>query len=104
MSAQVVNELLDEMEEYFGAFGYFPLYLLGWHLNDGVRTVPEKHDLARQAFDIFTRRHPTKVVLDTWPLKLKQTTALMPGTPLDFELDPDGPLGDPMQVLVPATP
>ena len=34
MSADIIAHLLDEMEEYYGAFDHFPLYLLGWELND----------------------------------------------------------------------
>ena len=104
MSAEIVAHLLDEMEEYYGAFDHFPLYLLGWELNDGSRTVAEKHDLARQAFDAFTAGHPSKVVWVRWPLDMERARPLEPGAPLDFELDPDGPSDALLQVLVPATP
>ena len=101
MSAEIVAHLLAEMEDYYGSFEHFPLYLLGWELNDGSRTVAEKHELAQAALDVFTRRHPSKVVLVRWPLDLTHTQPLTPGTPLDFELDPDGPSDVLLQVLVP---
>ena len=101
MSGEVIAHLLDEMEEYYGAFEHYPLYLLGWELNDGTRTPTEKHDLARQAFDVFTARHPTKVVWVKWPLDLEHARPFEQGTPLDFDLDPDSPTDVELQVLVP---
>jgi hypothetical protein len=101
MSAEIIAHLLDEMEEYYGAFDYFPLYQLGWHLNDKRRTAEEKHELARQAFVEFASRHPIKVVWVPWPTDLEKAIPLAPGTPLDFDMDPDSPTDEPMQVLVP---
>ncbi|MDX6374997.1 MAG: hypothetical protein QOD98_3985 [Nocardioidaceae bacterium] len=101
MSAEIIAHLLDEMEEYYGAFDYFPLYQLGWHLNDKPRTAEEKDELARRAFDEFASRHLVKVVWVPWPTDLQQARPLEPGTPLDFDLDPDSPTDVPMQVLVP---
>jgi hypothetical protein len=104
VSAAIIAHLLDEMEEYYGAFDYFPLYQLGWRLNDQPRTAHQKHELARQAFDEFASRHAIEVVWVPWPTDLKQAVPLEPGTPLDFDLDPDGPTDELMQVLVPAKP
>ena len=101
MSAEVIAHLLDEMEEYYDSFEYFPLYLLGWELNDGARTAEQKQALAQQAFEAFTSRHPTKVVWVPWPLDLEKARPFEPGTPLDFDLDPDSPDRHTMQVLVP---
>lgn len=101
MSADIVTELLDEMEEYYGAFDYFPLYQLGWHLNDRPRTHEEKHELAKQAFDVFASRHRVQVVWVPWPTDLTKAVPLEPGTSLEFDLDPDSPLDRMMQVLVP---
>jgi len=101
VSAEIIANLLDEMEEYYGAFDYFPLYQLGWHLNDKPRTVEEKHALARRAFDEFASRHSIKVVWVPWPTNLEQAVPLEPGTPLDFDLDPEGPADVMLQVLVP---
>jgi hypothetical protein len=89
------------MEEYYGAFDHYPLYLLGWELNDGRRTADEKRALAQQAYDEFTSRHRTKLVLVPWPLDLQTARPLDPGTTLDFDLDPDGPPDVVLQVLVP---
>ena len=100
MSADIVAHLLDEMEEYYGAFDHYPLYLLGWELNDGVRRPQEKHDLAQQAYDVFTSRHSTMVVWVPWPLDLEKATPFE-GTALDFDLDPDSPTDVKLQVLVP---
>jgi len=101
VNSEIVAHLVAEMDHYFEAFDHFPLYLLGWELNDGSRTVAEKHDLAKQAFEQFTAAHPSTVVLVRWPLDLEQTQPLPPGTPLDFELDPEGPSDSLLQVLVP---
>jgi hypothetical protein len=101
VSADVIAHLLDEMEEYYGTFDYFPLYQLGWHLNDRPRSAEEKHHLAKQAFDEFATRHRIKVVWVPWPTDLTKAVSLEPGTPLDFDLDPDSPLDQLMQVLVP---
>ncbi len=101
MNAEVIAHLLDEMEEYYGAFDHFPLYLLGWELNNGIRTPEEKHALAQEAYDVFTSRHSTKIVWVPWPLDLEKARPFEPGTTLDFDLDPDSPIDIPLQVLVP---
>jgi hypothetical protein len=101
VSAEIVAHLLDEMEEYYGAFDHYPLYLLGWELNDQKRTAEQKHQLARQAYEEFTSRHTTKIVWVPWPLDLAQARPFEPGTPLDFDLDPEGPADVLLQVLVP---
>ena len=98
----IVAGLVDDMEEYWDAFEEFPLYQLGWSLRDGAPMTAAMVALAQQAYDEFTSRHPTRVVLTPWPIDLDQAEPLAPGTPLDFDLDPDGPVGTPLQVLVPA--
>ena len=101
MTAVIVAKLLDEMDEYYSHFDHFPLYLLGWTLN-GEQVLPEKkRELAQQAFDEFTASHPSKVVWVPWPLVLEQARPLEPGTPLDFDLDPEGSGEVLLQVLVP---
>ena len=104
MSGEVVEYLLGEMEEYYDSFEHYPLYLLGWELNDGSRTAEQKHALAQQAYDRFTERHVTEVVWTPWPIDLERARPLEPGTPLDFDLDPDSPVDVPLQVLVPISP
>ena len=101
MSAEIVAHLVAEIDEYYEAFDHFPLYLLGWELNDGLRTVEQKHELAQRALDEFRASHPSKVVLVKWPLDLEHTRPLEPGAPLDFELDPEGPSEATIHVLVP---
>ncbi len=39
-----------------------------------------------------------------WPIDLERARPLEPGTPLDFDLDPDSPVDVPLQVLVPISP
>ena len=102
MSAAIVAHLLDEMEEYYGAFDHYPLYILGWELNDNQRTPEQKYELARQAYDEFVSRHQTKIVWVPWPLDLAKARPCEPGAPLDFDLDPEGPADVVLQVLVPA--
>ena len=104
MSAEIVAGLLDDMEEYYGAFDHFPLYLLGWSLRNGAPMTDRMKALARQAYDEFTSRHATQVVWTRWPIDLDNAWPLEPGAELDFDLDPDAPVSEPMQVLVPATP
>ena len=101
MTAAVVAKLLEEMEEYFSHFDHFPLYLLGWTLNGERVSLEQRHDLAQQAFDEFTAGHPSKVVWVPWPLVLEQARPLEPGTPLAFDLDPEGSGDALLQVLVP---
>jgi len=102
VTAEIVAKLLGEMEEYYSHFDHFPLYLLGWTLN-GERVQPEqKHELAQRAFDQFTAGHLSKVVWVPWPLVLEKARPLEPGTPLDFDLDPEGSGEVLLQVLVPA--
>ena len=101
MSSAAVQQLLDEMEEEYTNFGYVALYQLGWQLNDGTRSRAEKDALAQEAYDRFTARHATRVVWSLWPIDLAAASPVEPGTPLEFDMDPDGPLDEPLQVLVP---
>ena len=103
MSAEIIAGLLDDMEESYGACGYLPLYELGWSLRNGAPMTDRMNTLARQAYDEFTSRHSTMVVWAPWPIDLEQARPLEPGTPLNFDLDPDSPLDELMQVVVPAT-
>ena len=66
-----------------------------------MRTPDQKHALAQQAYDAFTSRHSTKVVWVPWPLEIENAQPFEPGTPLDFDLEPDSPTDVPLQVLVP---
>jgi hypothetical protein len=102
VNGDIVSGLLDDMEEYYGAFDHYPLYLLGWSLRNGGPMTDRMAELAQQAYIEFTSRHPTKVVWVPWPLPLEQARNLDPGTPLDFDLDPDSPIDEPLQVIVPA--
>ena len=101
MNADIIAGLLDDMEEYYGAFHHYPLYQLGWSLRNGAPMTPHMIELAQQAYDEFTSRHRTKVVWVPWPLAIEEARPLEPGTPLDFDLDPDASVDVPLQVLVP---
>ncbi len=102
MNAHLVAGLLDDMEESYWASGYLPLYELGWSLRNGRPMTPTLTTLAQRAYDEFTTRHQTRVVLVPWPIDLAEAQPLPPGTPLDFDLNPDAPVGVLLQVLVPA--
>lgn len=102
MSAHIVAGLLDDMEESYGACGYMGLYELGWSLRKGQPMTDAMVALAQQAYDIFTSRHQTRVVLSPWPIDLDKAVPIPPDMPLDFDLDPDSPVDIPLQVLVPA--
>ena len=104
MSTEIIAGLLDDMEEEFTHFGYVALYQLGWALNNGTRSDEQRRELAQQAYDTFTARHRTRLVWSRWPIDLDSAWPVEPGTPLDFDLDPDGPPDTPLQVLVPASP
>ena len=101
MSAEIIAHLLDEMEEYYGAFDYYPLYLLGWQLNDGRRTAEEKHDSGSAGVRRVHLAPFHQGRLGPVADRLGAGRPLAPGTPLDFDLDPDSPTDIPMQVLVP---
>ena len=68
MSAEIIAHLLDEMEEYYGAFDHFPLYLLGWDLNDRVSHSPRKETSSPAGVRRVHGASPTKVVWVAWPL------------------------------------
>lgn len=101
MSAEIVVGLLDDMEEEFTHFGCFALYQLGWSLRDGRAMTDEMRRTARSAYDEFTRRHATRLVWARWPIDLSATWPVMADEPLEFDSDPDGPVDEPLQVLVP---
>jgi hypothetical protein len=103
VSAAIIAGLLDDMEESYGACGYLPLYELGWSLRNGGPMTDEMKQLARQAYDEFTCRHATKVMWVRWPIDLDQAWPTSQDDELDFDLDPDGSLDVPLQVVVPAT-
>jgi hypothetical protein len=102
VSANIIAGLLDDMEESYAANGHLPLYELGWSLRNGRPMTTAMIALAQQAYDEFTSRHRTRVVLTPWPIDLDSSEPLPPDTPLDFDLDPDAPVGALLQVLVPA--
>jgi hypothetical protein len=101
VSDDVVAGLLDDMQEYYEAFDFFPLYQLGWALRRGQPMTDHMRDLARQAYDTFTATRRTQVVWTRWPIDLDTAWPVAPGTPLEFDLDPDGDVDEPLQVLVP---
>ena len=80
MSAEIIAHLLDEMEEYYGAFDYYPLY----QFSAGISTTKPRTTRARSAnwldrrIDEFTSRHSTKVVWVPWPTDLEQADPLAP--------------------------
>ena len=91
MSAEIIAGLLDDMEEYYGAFDYFPLYQLGWSLNDRpaddraeARTWPSRRTTSSL---LVTDQGRVGALAD----RPGQARPLEPGTPLEFDLDPDGP-------------
>lgn len=99
---EIVTTLIDEIDEYFGAFDHFPLYELGWHLN-GLRPAAspdEKHALALRAFEAYVAGRDVIVVWTRWPIELAEAWPLEAGTDLDFDLDPDEDVSVPLQVLV----
>ena len=65
VSAEIIAHLLDEMEEYYGAFDHYPLY----QFSAGISTTSVRTTRARSTssgssrhIDEFTSRHSTKVV------------------------------------------
>ncbi|QIG41539.1 hypothetical protein G5V58_01025 [Nocardioides anomalus] len=97
-----VAQALDDMEEEFTAFGCYVLGHIGWGLNDGIRSPAEKQRLGRQVYEAFASRHRSKLVWSRWPLDLENAWPVEPGTPLDFDLDPDGDVNEPLLVVVAA--
>jgi hypothetical protein len=100
---EVIAQLLTEMHELWDAFDHYPLYLLTWGQNRGSQPATDLMlARAQRALDTFRAAHPATVVWCRWPIDLDQAWPLEPGTPLDFDLDADGPTDDPLMVLVPA--
>jgi hypothetical protein len=102
VNGDITAGLLDDMEEYYGAFDHYPLYLLGWSLRNGGPMTDHMTELAQQAYDEFTSRHSTRVVWTRWPIDLESAWPLEPDAELEFDLDPDQSVDIPLQVLVPA--
>lgn len=106
MNGAVTTLLVGEMEEYFQHFEHFPLYHLTWVLR-GQRPAMGSEEMratAQAAYDDFTSRHQVRVVWTRWPIDLETAWPVEPGTPLDFDLDPDQDVSIPLQVLVPDEP
>ncbi|GAA5145874.1 hypothetical protein GCM10023340_15920 [Nocardioides marinquilinus] len=101
---ELLRVLLDDVEETYATEGWFPLYNLAWALRGILPSIPPERIelLSRQAYDLFTRRHDVRLVWGRWPLSNGEMWPAQPGTPLDFDLDPEGDVNEPLLVLVPA--
>lgn len=98
-----VRELLEDSEESFWAMDYLPMYEFAWTVRGFGRghTPDEVVEISRAAYDLFVERHTLKRVWTRWPIDLDAAWPVEPGTPLDFDLDPDEDVSVPLQVLVP---
>ena len=68
MSAEIIAHLLDEMEEYYGAFDYSRCTVLGWYLNDRAADAEEKIALALPTgVTTMLRRAPLHLEWFVWP-------------------------------------
>ncbi|WP_211357316.1 hypothetical protein [Nocardioides rubriscoriae] len=95
-------ELVMDLEETLEAQGYLPMYDFVWTL----RGYGKGLDLAQMnalSFDVYEElmdRYSLRLMWATWPIDTGAAWPADPKTPLDFDLDPDGPLSEPLLVLV----
>lgn len=104
MNTDIAATLLIDMEESFEALAYVPLYELAWSWRGYGRdaSTPEADTVFNQVYEQFCSTHAVRRVWSRWPIDLSETWPVDPGTPLDFDLDPEGDPSQPLQVLVPA--
>ena len=99
-----VRELLDDLEESLWAMDYLPMYEFAWTVRGFHRghSPTEIKSICQAGYDEFTRTHQLRLVWSKWPIDIEDARPVEPGTPLDFDLDPEGDVSTPLMVLVPA--
>jgi hypothetical protein len=101
--AEVVAELVDDMEEYWDAFDHYPLYLLVWGQDRGSHPPSDLMiTRAHQALDAFRATHRTRVVWVRSVVDTDQSWPVEDAAPLVFDRDPNGPDDELMMVIVPS--
>lgn len=100
----VVATLLDEVEEELEACGILGLYHFTWTLRGLRAGVPDEEfpDICRAAYAHLRSRHALTLVWVRWPMRVEEASPVEPGTPLNFDIDPDAPVSTPMLALVPS--
>ena len=100
---EIHDELLMDLEETLEGQGYVYMYDFAWILRgyelglDAAMIEAASH----KAYLEFVSRHPLRLMWTVWPKDIEGAWPAEPGTELDFDLDPDGPVDEPMLILVP---
>lgn len=94
--------LVDDIDEELTACGEVLVGHFFWFLRGAERelTEPQMQDLSERAYAIVRQRHRTRLVWSAWPTDLATATPADESTLLEFDLDPDGPVGTPILALV----
>lgn len=97
------NELLMDLDETLEAQGYIPLYDFAWTLRGYERGLQpsEIEQISHEAYAELTSRSPMVLMWTTWPNDVDKAWPAEEGTELDFDLDPDEPVDEPLLLLVP---
>jgi hypothetical protein len=104
VTADWLNQLIEDVEEEFDACGIIGLYHFTWWQQIGSR--PDERELivarANEAYTVFRERHPDAWLgWITWPgMQPELARRADPDTELDFILDPDAHGDAPILVLV----
>ena len=95
---------LEDLDEEIESMGHVLVGHFFWILR-GLRlglTDAEMLDLSRAAYPVVCERYDLRLVWSYWPTHVRPTWPAAEGTPLEFDLDPEGSGTDPLLVLVEA--
>lgn len=96
------DELLMDLTETVESQGYLPMYDFAWTLR-GYATGLDPEDVAAISMDVYkelVRKYPLQLMWTMWPIDTERAWAAEDDTTLDFDLDPQSPLDQPLLVLV----
>jgi hypothetical protein len=105
MSQMTVREnLVMDLEETIEGQGWLPMYDFAWTLRgyDLDLTAEQIQTLSIDVHAELVAKYGLRLVWTNWPIDIDEAWPAEPGTALDFDLDPDGSVNDPLLVLVPA--
>lgn len=99
----ILRELIEDLEEILQGQGYVYMYDFAWTLRgyECGLTATEITSISLLAHREMTSRFPLRLMWTTWPSDIDRAWPAAADTELDFDLDPDGPLNEPLLVLVP---
>ena len=99
----VRRRLVVDLEETIEGQGWLPMYDFMWTLRgyDLDLTTEQMLSLCADVHAELIVKHRLRLVWTNWPIDIDDAWTAGPGTKLDFDLDPDASVDEPLLVLIP---